>query len=684
MIIQGASWRDLFVSIKDEKYKTEDRCVLIFVSATEADSVCAVRVLQASAGLESGCSQPRAAWVVEGASSTALSCAAQDIFHKEDVHYTLYPVASYAEIAKYCEDDLGDGEVRPVGRAGARLSPRCGRQLDPTICSRPQELRTIILINCGATIDIRTELRLTEQTRVIIVDSHRPVWHKHNDDGDNTTIVVVDPDDPVAPSSVPAAEDPGTSDSEGSDDEENEDEDDEEGPSPQRRRLGEEPGQYAPSSRALRRRQRAEAAASRAAEMETYYGQGSGYGKPSSLLLFDSARSLGYEDSSLAWLAIVGLTDHLLQQRIDSQKYGEWYAMLEDTVAALSSSGGASQPGDGGGADGGLRNVEAAERAQVVKADDYRFALLRHWSLYDAMMFSGYVATRLQTWRDKGRQNLELLLAKMGFPLRQARIRYSSMKPYFWAALKPRLESHASEHNLNKDQLLFASFELRYQNEVRLSAADMVAALTALLSAPLAAGQPLDANFNAAWDACDLRNGIACLKQGIERAKGLHRAIVADGGLILTRNQVNGVASASMWWCDMDAANSAHKDLFQHPRSLVQLAMFLRDAHAQRTGKQRALVLVGPEDAAGNCQVVGIRHRSAPGGIFQSNPFGNVFQEVVDRAEIQLAQEGFDNAVVVMRKSEVFGFMDQLKAVVHQMGASAAAAAATGGGGGPQ
>lgn len=46
MIIQGHSWRDLFFAVKGEKYKTEDRCILIFVSATEPDSVCAVRILQ--------------------------------------------------------------------------------------------------------------------------------------------------------------------------------------------------------------------------------------------------------------------------------------------------------------------------------------------------------------------------------------------------------------------------------------------------------------------------------------------------------------------------------------------------------------------------------------------------------------------------------------------------------------
>ena len=49
--------------------------------------------------------------------------------------------------------------------------------------------------------------------------------------------------------------------------------------------------------------------------------------------------------------------------------------------------------------------------------EDFRFALLRHWSLYEAMLHSTYVAVRLQTWTDHGRRRLQELLARMGFLL---------------------------------------------------------------------------------------------------------------------------------------------------------------------------------------------------------------------------------------------------------------------------
>lgn len=50
--------------------------------------------------------------------------------------------------------------------------------------------------------------------------------------------------------------------------------------------------------------------------------------------------------------------------------------------------------------------------------------LHRHWSLYEAMQFSPYVAPRLQTWRDGGLAKLQLLFVNMGIPLEQARQAY--------------------------------------------------------------------------------------------------------------------------------------------------------------------------------------------------------------------------------------------------------------------
>jgi len=47
--------------------------------------------------------------------------------------------------------------------------------------------------------------------------------------------------------------------------------------------------------------------------------------------------------------------------------------------------------------------------------DDYRLMLWRHWSLFEAMYHSSYVATKLGIWRQEGKRKLNELLLKMGY-----------------------------------------------------------------------------------------------------------------------------------------------------------------------------------------------------------------------------------------------------------------------------
>jgi cell division control protein 45 len=65
----------------------------------------------------------------------------------------------------------------------------------------------VVLINCGATESIRELCSLSDNVRVIIIDSHRPVYHKyteeHNFREPGGVFVVVDDDDPVPKGHMP-------------------------------------------------------------------------------------------------------------------------------------------------------------------------------------------------------------------------------------------------------------------------------------------------------------------------------------------------------------------------------------------------------------------------------------------------------------------------------------------------
>ena len=62
--------------------------------------------------------------------------------------------------------------------------------------------------------------------------------------------------------------------------------------------------------------------------------------------------------------------------------------------------------------------------------EDLQFPLMRHWTLYDAMIHSPYLAVRLHTWQAKGQRRVETLLTKMGLPLRDCRRQYCALLSY--------------------------------------------------------------------------------------------------------------------------------------------------------------------------------------------------------------------------------------------------------------
>ena len=55
---------------------------------------------------------------------------------------------------------------------------------------------------------------------------------------------------------------------------------------------------------------------------------------------------------------------------------------------------------------------------------DFRFPLMRHWSVYESIIHSRYVAVRLGTWQDKGRDKVDELLVKMGLSQRDCKQDY--------------------------------------------------------------------------------------------------------------------------------------------------------------------------------------------------------------------------------------------------------------------
>lgn len=53
--------------------------------------------------------------------------------------------------------------------------------------------------------------------------------------------------------------------------------------------------------------------------------------------------------------------------------------------------------------------------------------LMRHWTLYDSMFYSNYLAPRLGIWNESGKKELHRFIALVGIPLDEAQQKYKYM-----------------------------------------------------------------------------------------------------------------------------------------------------------------------------------------------------------------------------------------------------------------
>lgn len=104
-------------------------------------------------------------------------------------------------------------------------------------------------------------------------------------------------------------------------------------------------------------------------------------------------------------LAILGLTYQYTTSRISRTDYETFHAVYHDEVFRLN-----PPPPAGENAMISLNPDDLSVRA----TEELRFMLFRHWTLYDAMLHSSYVASKLGIWKERGRKKLTGLLAKMG------------------------------------------------------------------------------------------------------------------------------------------------------------------------------------------------------------------------------------------------------------------------------
>jgi cell division control protein 45 len=412
------------------------------------------------------------------------------------------------------------------------------------------------------------------------------------------------------------------------------------------------------------------------ATLQAYYNLGTSTSEPVSGMLYSLASELGREDNDLLWLAIVGISSVELSPFSNAKvarsegrrvldKSEQMREVLRDEVRRLNpvpeEELRRSQSGDVI-----PTKARSPTDCSIRLSPEPRFLLIRHWSLYDSMLHSPYLSTRLHMWSDVGRKRLHKLLAKMGISLQEAGKGYMHMDMELKQSLRKRILKFAPQYNLDglvpgedgRRGLEGWGFVRSWGWKSTLSAVDIASVVSAILevgadvhvpetTSPFNPGsyQPARSynsrmtqlpsppqseddsdhsaaadpdwtthRFFAAYDALDpiaisKKSGLNLLLAHIPTAQHLAKAILRTGSALISKKQIRHLRSFRMGV----VKEGPDVALFAHPGALVKLAAWVGEAVAvleaekgRRKNDQEALVLGCLDEARGVYVVVGL------------------------------------------------------------------------------
>ncbi|KAL5206176.1 hypothetical protein ABZP36_034385 [Zizania latifolia] len=483
--------------------------------------------------------------------------------------------------------------IYPVASAAAAASLLASFSASQPLC--------LLLINWGAHCDLRAVL--PPAATAFVVDSHRPV-HLHNLCRANDRVVVLftTDDEHTADlsydfdvSSLADASDlsvQGDADDhfrlaeeDGEDSDTSDSDSDAEGGRRKRRRLSDDAETDGDPVRLFGKLRR------------EYYRLGTFHGKPSGCLMYELAHALRKNTNELLWLACVSLTDQFVHERITNERYQAAVMELEQHI-----NGSGNLDPSGAGSVVTLKDgtrIRAPEASRIAYEDEPRLMLLREWSLFDSMLCSSYVATKLKTWSDNGLKKLKLLLARMGFPLADCQKRFQYMSMEVKRKMRDEFDRFLPEYGLT---------EFYYRSFLRVHG---------------------------------YRSKRAILRQG--------SSAITKTGFIRSAKKFR--------WVKLD--DPVDTDKLCHPQALTKFCFFLMDALKERGARMKPLICACLAREPEKVLVVGVCGKPRLGAV-KGNAFGNAFRSAAEEIGADYFHDMFESSWIVLDVVAVSSFMIRL------------------------
>lgn len=487
-------------------------------------------------------------------------------------------------------------------------------------------VRSIIFINIGATFDVIEELEHESDVRIFVVDSHRP-YDLGNVYRDNIYLLSeLEPNERVPPrqDTIDVFDDMP------------------DGPTNEHElqlydKANQICGMY---------------------KMYNYYGE------PAAMCFFKLAWQMSKDTNYLLWLAIIGVHDQLMNDKIDRARYDKCYRFLQGHVSRLSHVreervGGAitditpaPAPANANADEDEEDNAPPPPRAHtlaITVEPQLHLLLYRNWSLLESMRHTPSVACRLKIWTPRGEKRLLEFFAELGVPLTQCKQKFAAMQLDYRRNVQDWIEALTDKYDLGS--LACEGFVGTRGFTAKYPAKDVALAMKALLESP-------DKDKTANDRFLDTLNALSWtsdehVEQGLEICRLQLQATLKQIQHILDMNSI-GKAGPYLYTVIKEGAPDAK--VFSHPGALLSLARFLLQAFVAKTKFAKAdslpFVVIAPNmNEPGTGFLAGIpplkdaRHR---------NFFAEAFRQIVEerRVGFELVADLYDNCVVRFPYSE--------------------------------
>ncbi|XP_026313457.1 cell division control protein 45 homolog [Hyposmocoma kahamanoa] len=502
----------------------------------------------------------------------------QGLFKCDNISYTLVPVGGMSELKTAYEENN-------------------------------EEIKYVVLVNCGGTVDLVDILQPEEDVVFFVLDSHKPT-DVCNVYSDGQVRLVYKDDEENIPNFDEIFRD-------------DEDQDEEEEIESGREGL-----------EALVERRRARRAwEERRHTLMFNYTQFSYFGKPVACVVLDLAWRMSRCGWAVLWAASVAACSHAALHRRAPAR-----CLLDIDALHRYVAGGQRQT-----------DAEIDTAAKVVLEKDAFLPLYRQWSLDCAMRHAPALGPYLKQHTIAGAGRIRQLFADMGFPLQQARQSYRSMDVELRRSLLDSLEAAAPKHKLPVPTQV--TFLLHRPHSPVVAALDLVYCILGLIEHE---ATPRGSGFQHALAALDTASGDSDSRRlGAAAAQAALQAVARLVNATLAARKLHLAGPFSYFIVQEGIPEAAFV------KGPLWLGVAARWA-AAAAGGNRPLVASAPVDNT-TCLLIGVppRYEQEP-----KNLFGAAFEQAATKSGISVSLDYMDSAVITLPIAQRTQFLDALTALL--------------------